>query len=98
MLQRIFEPPHVEHERLLPVSIVGFIVNIIGIFAFAGHHGHSHGGGDSTYYLLNTIQLHLLLFINCLAFAHAVVCSYDVTHIAVSGNLKKIALFEALIS
>lgn len=34
------------HERLLPVSILGFIVNLIGIFVFQhGGHGHSHGSG-----------------------------------------------------
>ena len=35
------------HERLFVVSVLGFIVNLVGIFAFqhggAGH-GHSHGG------------------------------------------------------
>jgi len=47
-VERLVEPPEVKHERLLPVSIAGFIVNLIGIFIFqhggAGH-GHSHGGG-----------------------------------------------------
>ncbi|NXS76793.1 ZNT7 protein, partial [Pandion haliaetus] len=34
------------YERLLPVSILGFIVNLIGIFVFQhGGHGHSHGSG-----------------------------------------------------
>lgn len=32
-----------KHERLLLVSIMGFLVNMVGIYAF--HHGHSHGGG-----------------------------------------------------
>lgn len=49
-VERLVEPPEVKHERLLPVSIAGFVVNLIGIFIFqhggAGH-GHSHGGGDS---------------------------------------------------
>lgn len=39
-----------KHERLFVVSILGFIVNLIGIYAFQhghshGGHGHSHGGG-----------------------------------------------------
>jgi len=39
------EPPEVKHERLFVVSVAGFIVNLIGIFAFQhGGHGHSHGG------------------------------------------------------
>jgi len=48
MLQRLFEPPEVHHERLFIVSVLGFVVNIIGIFAFqhgGSHHGHSHGAG-----------------------------------------------------
>jgi len=48
-VERIFEPPHVEHERLFIVSILGFIVNLVGIFVFqhgGAHHGHSHGGDD----------------------------------------------------
>ena len=51
------EPPEVKHERLLVVSVLGFLVNLVGIFVFqhggAGHghshdtggHGHSHDGG-----------------------------------------------------
>lgn len=48
-VERIFEPPHVEHERLFIVSVMGFIVNLVGIFVFqhgGAHHGHSHGGDD----------------------------------------------------
>lgn len=47
----MFEPPEVHHERLLLVSVLGFCVNLIGIFVFQhggdSHHGHSHGGGGS---------------------------------------------------
>jgi len=49
-VERLVEPPEVKHERLLPVSIAGFVVNLIGIFIFqhgGASHGHSHGGGDS---------------------------------------------------
>ena len=46
-VERAMEPPEVKHERLFVVSVLGFIVNLIGIFVFqhggAGH-GHSHGG------------------------------------------------------
>ncbi|KAI8509726.1 hypothetical protein Bbelb_121540 [Branchiostoma belcheri] len=46
-VERIVEVPEVHHERLMVVSIMGFIVNLVGIFVFqhggAGH-GHSHGG------------------------------------------------------
>ena len=44
-IERLVEPPEVKHERLLIVSVLGFIVNMVGIFVFHGHghHGHSHG-------------------------------------------------------
>ncbi|XP_076043311.1 solute carrier family 30 member 7 [Oratosquilla oratoria] len=46
-VERMFEPPEVKHDRLFVVSVLGLIVNLIGIFVFqhggAGH-GHSHGG------------------------------------------------------
>ncbi|KAL8178262.1 UNVERIFIED_CONTAM: hypothetical protein K2H54_038994 [Gekko kuhli] len=46
LIKRALEPPDVHHERLLPVSILGFLVNLIGIFVFQhGGHGHSHGSG-----------------------------------------------------
>ncbi|ESO91197.1 hypothetical protein LOTGIDRAFT_209561 [Lottia gigantea] len=43
-VERAVEPPEVKHERLFIVSVLGFLVNLIGIFAF--QHGHSHCGGD----------------------------------------------------
>nr|XP_039258310.1 zinc transporter 7-like isoform X1 [Styela clava] len=47
-IERLVEPPEVKHERLLLVSVLGFFVNMVGIFVFHGHghHGHSHGGHD----------------------------------------------------
>jgi len=30
-VERLVEPPEVKHERLLPVSILGFLVNLVGI-------------------------------------------------------------------
>ena len=48
----MFEPPEVHHERLFVISVLGFIVNIIGIFVFqhgGDHHGHSHGGGGGSH-------------------------------------------------
>lgn len=41
-VERAIEPPEVKHERLFVVSVLGFLVNLVGIFAF--QHGHSHGG------------------------------------------------------
>uniref|UniRef100_A0A673NPB4 Zinc transporter n=1 Tax=Sinocyclocheilus rhinocerous TaxID=307959 RepID=A0A673NPB4_9TELE len=44
-VERALEPPDVHHDRLLPVSIAGLLVNLVGIFIFQhGGHGHSHGG------------------------------------------------------
>lgn len=45
-VERAIEPPEVKHERLFVVSVLGFIVNLVGIFAFQHGHAHSHGGGD----------------------------------------------------
>ena len=47
LIKRMFEPPEVSHERLFVISVLGFIVNLVGIFVFnhgGGDHGHSHGG------------------------------------------------------
>lgn len=45
-VERLIEPPEVKHERLFVVSVLGLIVNLVGIYAFNhGGHGHSHGGG-----------------------------------------------------
>ncbi|XP_021004485.1 zinc transporter 7 isoform X1 [Parasteatoda tepidariorum] len=45
-VERAIEPPEVKHERLFVVSVLGFLVNLVGIFAFQHGHNHSHGGGD----------------------------------------------------
>ena len=39
---RLFEPPEINTNRLLVVSVAGFAVNMIGIFSFS--HAHTHGG------------------------------------------------------
>lgn len=48
-VERLFEPPEVKHERLFVVSVLGLLVNFVGIYAF--QHGHPHGhcshGGQS---------------------------------------------------
>lgn len=47
-VERFIEPPEVKHERLFVVSVLGLLVNFVGIYAFQhGHpdgHCHSHGG------------------------------------------------------
>lgn len=43
-IERLFEPPEVKHERLFIISVLGLLVNLVGIFVFQhGGHGHSHG-------------------------------------------------------
>jgi len=46
-VERAIEPPEIHHERLFLVSILGLLVNLVGIYVFqhGGSHGHSHGGG-----------------------------------------------------
>lgn len=54
-VERAIEPPEVKHERLFLISVLGLLVNLVGIYAFQhghghGHshsHGHSHGGGHA---------------------------------------------------
>lgn len=41
--ERFFSPQEVITDRLLLVSVLGFCVNLVGIFAF--HDLHDHGGG-----------------------------------------------------
>lgn len=47
-IERTFEPPEVHHERLFVISVLGFVVNLVGIFVFQhggqSHHHHGPGG------------------------------------------------------
>lgn len=48
-IERMSAPPEIHHERLFVISVLGFVVNIIGIFVFhhgGDSHGHSHGGAS----------------------------------------------------
>lgn len=44
-VERAIEPPEIKHERLFIVSVMGLIVNLVGIYAFQHGHGHGHGHG-----------------------------------------------------
>ena len=49
---RLLDPPEVLTHRLLTVSVLGLIVNLIGVFSLHSHgHSHSHGAdhGDHTH-------------------------------------------------
>ncbi|KAI0244461.1 hypothetical protein L0F63_001778 [Massospora cicadina] len=42
-VERLIHPPEMNTDRLLLISFLGLVVNLIGILAFNhGHHGHSH--------------------------------------------------------
>lgn len=45
-VERAIEPPEVKHERLFVVSVLGLLVNLVGVYAFQHGHGHSHGGSS----------------------------------------------------
>ncbi|XP_061153703.1 zinc transporter 7 isoform X2 [Syngnathus typhle] len=60
-VERALEPPDVHHERLLPVSVAGLLVNLVGIFVFQhGGHAHSHGeqGHGHSHSLFNGSAAH----------------------------------------
>lgn len=43
-IERILEPPEIHTEMLLLVSVLGLIVNLVGLFFFHEHsHDHDHG-------------------------------------------------------
>ena len=42
-IERLYEPQHIESSSLLTVSVLGLIVNLVGLVFFHEHaHGHSH--------------------------------------------------------
>ncbi|KAF9206601.1 putative zinc transporter msc2 [Haplosporangium sp. Z 27] len=44
-IERLVHPPEMNTHRLLLVSFLGFVVNMVGIFAFNHGHGHGHSHG-----------------------------------------------------
>lgn len=65
-VQRIIDPPEIEGPYLLLVSVIGLIVNIIGIVFFHEAHGHSHShshgecGGGHVDHNMRGVYLHIL--------------------------------------
>ena len=50
-IERLISPQELKTDNLMVVSILGFVVNMVGIFAFDhggahGHAGHNHGPGE----------------------------------------------------
>lgn len=42
---RVFDPPTIDTNRLLLISILGFLVNLMGVIFFHNHHNH-HGSNN----------------------------------------------------
>ncbi len=40
-VERLWEPPEINSDNLLLVAVLGFVVNMVGLFFF---HDHAHGG------------------------------------------------------
>lgn len=65
-IQRIVDPPEIEGPYLLLVSVIGLVVNVIGIAFFHDSHGHSHshsheeGGSGSVDHNMRGVYLHIL--------------------------------------
>lgn len=67
-VERFIEPPEVKHERLFVVSVLGLLVNLVGIYAFqhghpGGHcshggHSHSHSHGNHSHSHSNNVGGH----------------------------------------
>ena len=45
-LERLSEPPDLSMKGLLTTSVLGLLVNLVGL-AFFHEHAHSHGGGET---------------------------------------------------
>ncbi|CAI2292518.1 unnamed protein product [Caenorhabditis sp. 36 PRJEB53466] len=45
-MERLFDPPNINTDRLLFVAVSGLLVNLFGMYSL-GEHGHSHGGSSS---------------------------------------------------
>ena len=48
-LVRLFDPPHIHSDKLVFISFLGFIVNLIGLFFFHDAHMLSHGHGNHSH-------------------------------------------------
>lgn len=61
-VERLVEPPAINTDRLLFVSVAGFIVNLIGVATFTHNHSHSHshGGHGHTNANMQGVFLHVL--------------------------------------
>ena len=60
-IQRLFDPPSVNTDKLIFVSVTGFLVNLIGVFVFSHQH-HGHGNDHHHHHNSNIkgVYLHVL--------------------------------------
>lgn len=59
-LQRLYDPPGVDAHRLLPISIFGLIVNLIGVYTFRTSCGVSHEHSHTSNVNVKGVFLHIL--------------------------------------
>ncbi|KEG06844.1 cation transporter protein [Trypanosoma grayi] len=62
-VERIISPPAIEAAYLIHVSVVGLLVNVVGIVFFHEGHGHSHSHGECAGLVdhnLRGVYLHIL--------------------------------------
>ena len=85
---RLFNPVHLQKTtELIIVSILGLLVNLVGIFAF--NHGHSHGHSHVTHMvLLIAMNTRMAILMN----THAPNCDSEDEHDHMNDNMKGIFL------
>ena len=64
-IQRLIDPPAINTDKLMFVSVAGFFVNLIGVIVFSQqHHHHGHGHHEKDHHHSNSnirgVYLHIL--------------------------------------
>ncbi|ORC91719.1 putative cation transporter protein [Trypanosoma theileri] len=62
-VERLFCPPEIDAPYLIHVSVIGLLVNIVGVVFFHEAHGHSHSHGGCSHpvdHNLRGVYLHIL--------------------------------------
>ncbi|CAK8692395.1 unnamed protein product [Clavelina lepadiformis] len=62
--QRLLDPPKIDTDKLMAVSVAGFLVNLVGVFVFSHQHGHGSACNHNHHHHDNTnlkgVYLHIL--------------------------------------
>lgn len=48
--QRLLDPPNINTDKLMAVSVAGLLVNLIGVFVFRHQHHHHHSHNDHSHH------------------------------------------------